>query len=255
MACAHCGAEMAASQRARLRRGHSGSAVTAAGAEGALTSLTAATETPTPLPDRSSEHDESLTVPPVSHAEPDTHMRPAVIAGDQPSRGATGRIAESGLRDRHLPDRHAIRPALPPRFASWGLAAMAAFHQAWHEELAVVVAISGDPPGGHGRPRGGTRPLEKQLQARAAARAGTSRTRTSCASTTSGKSRAARSIDVTYVHGAGPRVVPGARRKASRPRALDRAPDGVGTGRRRRRRLVHRDLKPAEYPAGRRRTD
>ena len=112
MACAHCGADMAASQRVCSRCGHSGSAVTEAGAEGALTSLTAAPETPTPLPDRSSEHDESLTVPPVSHAEPDTHMRPAVIAGNQPNRGGAGRIAGSGLRERHLPDRHAVRAPL-----------------------------------------------------------------------------------------------------------------------------------------------
>ena len=140
MACAHCGADMAASQRVCSRCGHSGSAVTAAGAEGALTSLTAAPETPTPLPDRSSEHDESLTVPPVSHAEPDTHMRPAVIAGDQPTAGGPAASPDPGSATatfqtgtRFGRRYHLIRQL--------GVGGMGAVYQAWDDELAVVVAI------------------------------------------------------------------------------------------------------------------
>ncbi len=140
MACAHCGADMAASQRVCSRCGHSGSAVTAAGAEGALTSLTAAPETPTPLPDRSSEHDESLTVPPVSHAEPDTHMRPAVIAGDQPTAGGQAASPDPGSATatfqtgtRFGRRYHLIRQL--------GVGGMGAVYQAWDDELAVVVAI------------------------------------------------------------------------------------------------------------------
>src|SRR4051812_46468604 len=85
MVCAHCGADLAASQGVCHRCGYS------ADAAGALTSVTPPVETPTPLPAGSDVDD--VTIAPVSersHTEPDTHARPAVISGDQPTVGTAG---------------------------------------------------------------------------------------------------------------------------------------------------------------------
>ena len=93
------------------------------------------------MPGRSPDDDESLTIAPVSHGEPDTHARPAVIAGDQPTGGVPAAAApvqgsatatfQTGTpfgRRYHL-----IRPL--------GVGGMGAVYQAWDDELAVVVAI------------------------------------------------------------------------------------------------------------------
>jgi len=93
------------------------------------------------LPGKSPDYDESPTIAPVSHGEPDTHARPAVIAGGQPTEGlpaaaepiqgsatATFKTGTPFGRRYHL-----IRPL--------GVGGMGAVYQAWDDELAVVVAI------------------------------------------------------------------------------------------------------------------
>src|SRR5829696_6360600 len=87
MVCAHCGAQMAASQRVCHRCGQSANGETTTSTVFGVTELTTATETPTPLPGKSRDADESPTIAPVPHREPDTHARPAVITGGQPTEG------------------------------------------------------------------------------------------------------------------------------------------------------------------------
>src|SRR4051794_491087 len=85
MVCAQCGADIAASQDVCHRCGHSASA------DGALTSYPSAIETPAPLP--AGAEDDDLTIAPVSQRsqpEPDTHARPAVVSGGEPTVGVQG---------------------------------------------------------------------------------------------------------------------------------------------------------------------
>jgi eukaryotic-like serine/threonine-protein kinase len=141
MVCAHCGAQMAASQRVCHRCGQSANGETTTSTVFGVTELTSAAETPTPLPGKSPDYDESLTIAPVSQGEPDTHARPAVIAGGQPTEGlpaaaaplqgsATGTFQTGTPFGRRY---HLIRPL--------GVGGMGAVYQAWDDELAVVVAI------------------------------------------------------------------------------------------------------------------
>jgi len=132
---------MAASQRVCHRCGQSANGETTASTAFAVTELSSATETPTPLPGKSPDYDESLTIAPVSHGEPDTHARPAVIAGQPtaglpaapaPVQGSATTTFQTGTpfgRRYHL-----IRPL--------GVGGMGAVYQAWDDELAVVVAIN-----------------------------------------------------------------------------------------------------------------
>ena len=139
MVCAHCGAQMAASQRICHQCGHSASAVSEAATAIGLTELTTAADTPTPLPARSTGED--LTIAPVSHREPDTHARPAIVSGDPPTgrmpgaappgEGSATATFQTGTRFGRR--YHLIRQL--------GVGGMGAVYQAWDDELAVVVAI------------------------------------------------------------------------------------------------------------------
>src|ERR687897_749541 len=139
MVCAHCGAQMAASQRVCDQCGHSASAVSEAATALGLTELTTAADTPTPLPAHSTGED--LTIAPVSHGEPDTHARPAIVSGDPltgqmpgaapPGEGSATATFQTGTRFGRR--YHLIRQL--------GVGGMGAVYQAWDDELAVVVAI------------------------------------------------------------------------------------------------------------------